>query len=117
MVLSWSVSFCCVWQCFECPGSGYDGEELDGDDALVGSGPGVSTRSASLSQTVNASGSVVYKGNTHPKARMPGAWCVEIADGDARRYYGQLMAKLAANLGKWGRATPHHWRAMLIKVP
>jgi hypothetical protein len=48
---------------------------------------------------------------------MPGAWCVEIADGDARRYYGQLMAKLAANLGKWGRATPHHWRAMLIKVP
>jgi hypothetical protein len=68
--------------------------------------------SASLVST----GPVVYSGNSHPKARMPGQLCMEIADGDARGYYGRLMAKLAANLGKWGKATPHHWRAMLVKV-
>ena len=61
-------------------------------------------------------GSIVLPGNSHPKARMPGQMCVEIANGDAKGYYGRLMAKLAANLGKWGKATPHHWKAMLIKV-
>ena len=90
----------------------------DGDDVVNeerSPSPSTRWRSAASASTAPGEG-VVYAGNTHPKARMPGQMCVEIANGDAKGYYGRRMAKLAYNLGQWGRSTPHYWKAMLVKV-
>ena len=58
---------------------------------------------------------VPARSGPHPRTYLPGRLCVEVQLGDAKAFYGRMMAKLAVNLVKWQRHAPFHWRGMLAK--